>query len=94
MNELDVLGRLGAQARGEAEPKIDVAAYVIRRIARRRTRVVDLRLALVSVCACALSAVALFATRPVAPDTDTLAALSEAADNSTGPEALLRVLEP
>jgi hypothetical protein len=94
MNELDLLRRLGARTCGEVEPRIDVAARVIQRIARRRNRVIDPRLALVSVCACALSALATAGTRPAKPANDTLAALSEAAFNSTGPDALLRVLEP
>jgi hypothetical protein len=94
MNELYLLGRLGTRSRGEAEPTIDVTARVIQRIARRRSRMIDPRLALVSVGACVLSALAIAATRPAEPANDTLAALSEAAFNSTDPEALLRVLEP
>jgi hypothetical protein len=96
MNEIDFLGRLGTRSRGATQPPIDVSARVIEQIARGRSRVVDRRLALVSVAACLLSASALavLAGRAAKPDSDTLAALSEAAVSGTGPEAILRVLEP
>jgi len=99
-NELDLLSRLGAQSRSETQPTLDVTARVIQRIARGRNRMIDPRLAAVSICACVLSAWALLAARPAKPDNDslasndTLAALSEAAIPGTGPEALLKVLEP
>ncbi|HEV3299714.1 MAG TPA: hypothetical protein VG055_08735 [Planctomycetaceae bacterium] len=94
MNDLELLRQLGARAHRAAEPRIDVVASVIQRIARRRTRAIDARLSLVSVCACALSALAIAAALPLKPDEDNLGAISEAATRSTSPEAFQKVLEP
>jgi hypothetical protein len=94
MNEFELLAHLGTRAGDAVTPPVDVAGKVIQRIALGRTRLVDSRLALVAVCACSLSAMAIVATWARKPGPDTVATLSEAAFNSTGPEALLRVLEP
>jgi hypothetical protein len=94
MNEFDLLGQLGSRTRDAVAPPIDVAEKVIQRIRRRPTRVVDSRLALVAVGACALSALAIVVPWVRRPEPDTVATLSEVAFNSTGPEALLRVLDP
>ncbi|HEY4308750.1 MAG TPA: hypothetical protein VGN12_04785 [Pirellulales bacterium] len=94
MNELDLLRQLGQRADAEAVPAIDVGGRVIQRLAHPRARSVDPRLSLVSACACLLAALAILITWPAYADNDSLSALSEAASNSTGPEALLKVLEP
>jgi hypothetical protein len=98
--ELELLARWGAQARGETQPPIDVAAGVIQRIARGRTRVIDPRLATVAICASVLSLVAVLALRSTNSNSDglaindSLAALSEVAIPGGGPESLFQVLEP
>jgi hypothetical protein len=94
MNELDLLRRLGTRADAEVEPTIDVAGRVIQQITRRSVSVIDRRLSLVSIAACALSLVALAVTWPVKSDNDTLHSLSQAACKSTGPDATLWVLDP
>jgi hypothetical protein len=93
MNEVDFLRRLAAKSQGESSPTLDVAARVINNIARQRRRELDLRLPLVGICAVAVSVLAILATLPASKHSDGLAAISEAAVNSTGPEALLRVFE-
>jgi hypothetical protein len=94
MNELDLLQRLGAQTQAETGPPIDVAAAVIQRLAGRPSRTVDRRLAVVTACACGLSVLAMGAAWLSRPAHDTVATLSEAVIHSTGPEALLSLLEP
>jgi len=94
MNEFDLLKQLGTRSAAEPDPHVDVVAGVIQQIARRRASTVDPRLPLVSICACALSALALVALWSAPPISDGLASLSEAAATNTGPDALLRVFEP
>ncbi len=95
MDEFEFLRQLGTRIGAEADPKIDVAARVIERIGQRRARLLEPRVALVSTCACALSVFAIVAAWSVRPSTtDSMASLSDAAFMNTGPDALLRVLEP
>jgi hypothetical protein len=94
MNELDLLRRLGTRADSQAEPIIDVAGQVIQQITRQSVSIVDGRLSLVSIAACALSLLALAVTRPINSDNDTLRSLSQAAFKNTGPDATLWVLDP
>lgn len=93
MNEIDLLRQLGTRMSTEAEPRIDVAARVIQRIRQRRASAIDSRLLLVAACACVLSALTVVVTWSTPPANDSLASLSYAAVMSTGPEAILRVLE-
>jgi hypothetical protein len=96
MNELDLLRQLAARAQEEGDSGIDVVARVIQEIGRQRHRAIDSPLSVVSLsaCACALVMLAIVATRPVRSSGDTLAAFPEAAINSTGPEAVLKVFQP
>ena len=96
MNGLDVLRQLGTQMRTETDPEIDVAARVIQRIRQERTSRIGPRLPLVSICvgASALLALAIVVAWTPVPHIDSFSSLSEAAVTNTGPEALLRVIEP
>jgi hypothetical protein len=94
MNEVDLLRTLGVRTRMGAEPQVDVVVPVIQEIGRRPAGVIDRRLSGVSICACAMSAVVILVTWSVRPNTDTFGALSEAASNSMGPEAVREVLAP
>ena len=70
----------------ESEPKIDVSARVIQRIRQKRPSVIDPRLSLVSVCACALSALAIVVMWTASSRSDSLASLADSAAMHTGPE--------
>lgn len=94
MSEFEFLRQLGMRMGAEPEPKIDVVSRVIGQIAQSRTRIVDPRLSLISVCACGLAAFVFLVTWTAYADNNILSPLSEAASRTTGPEALLRVLEP
>ena len=94
MNELDLLGKLGARTRLASEPTVDVVASVIQEIGQRPVGVIDRRLSGVSICACAMSALVVLVTWSAGPKTDSFGALSEAASKSTGPQAVLEVLAP
>jgi hypothetical protein len=93
VNEFDLLQQFGAQIYAEADPQIDVAAHVIRRIRQGRSSVVDRRLSLASLGACALSLATLVTTWAVMPVNDNLVSLADAAMKNTGPDAFLKVLE-
>jgi hypothetical protein len=93
MNEVEFLTKLATKSQSETAPALDVAARVIQRIAGGRQRELDLRLPLAGICAVALSVLAILVALPAVPKNDGMAPLSEIANHSTGPEALLKVFE-
>jgi hypothetical protein len=94
MNERELLSRLGTRTQVAAEPKIDVVAQVLHEIQRRPAGVIDRRLSGMLICACALSASAILMTWSTKPTNDSFGVLAEAADDSTGPEAVRKVIAP
>ncbi len=93
MNEVELLRRLGAQARGEVDPVIEVVRPVTQRLRRRTIQPFDRRLAFISLCACSLAAFAVGAIVLSSRETDSVSAFSQLVTNSTGPDLLLRLVE-
>lgn len=96
MNESELLRRLGMRMSADSQPDapVDVVSRVIGQISQTPRRTVDPWLSLISITACALAVVVLLVTRSAPADQGIFSPLAEAAANSTGPDALRRVLAP
>ncbi len=93
MNELEWLRRLGAFARNEADPVVDLSDQVRRRLRKCGRQPVDRRLAVASLCACSIATLAVAATIFANPQGDSVTALAQMVTTSPEPETLLRLVE-
>ncbi len=94
VNEIELLNRLGAQARDEADPTIDISRQVRRRLRACRVRTVDRPLAWASLTACSLAVLAVTGAILWPSAGDSVAALSELVTSGGEPEVVWRLLEP
>jgi hypothetical protein len=94
LNEVDLLRALGAQARDEADPTIDVARQVHRRLGQRPVARLDRKWAVASLCACSIAAVAVGMIVRSSADGDGVAALAQLVTNDSERDVLLKLVEP
>ena len=94
MIEIEVLNLLGAQVRSEPDPAIDISGQVCQRLRSRKMRPVNGKLAIASLGACSLAAVATMATLLWTPAGDSVTALAQLVTTGAEPELLQRLLEP
>jgi hypothetical protein len=92
VNEIELLARLGAQARDEADPTIDITRRVHERLLARKVRPVDGPLAFTALGVCSLAALAVIGMLLRAP-ADSVTALVELVTSGGEPELLLRLFE-